>query len=448
MCRKGFCLFLALVMIMVAMVGCNTTNDELPAGTTDGTTASTTTATSTTPKPEEPEKFYSEKIIKDGDSEYSIVYNLNDIDGELFAKNLTDMIKTVCGITLKCEPAYRTTDAVGGKEIVVGAARSGLEDVKASLKTTNDFAVKLKEESLVLYATGHSAYSYLLEYLKREIFSNGKSGDLTVTSDDNIVYSSSKLKSTTFIEYWREENNTVDVSVLSMMFEPRIFENPEHETMPYRLYVPMNYDSSKKYPVLIFLHGAGERGTDNGKQYGNLLPTAFSQNGTPLVDAIIIAPQCPAGKQWVDTPWANGDYSIDDVRESDQAKLALEIFEAVTEEFSTDEKRYYVTGLSMGGFGTWDMIMRHSDIFAGAVPVCGGADSSSAANVLDVAVWTVHDPSDPTVPYSGTKVMVDAIIAAGGTKIKFDSPTGYGHGSWNYVAKNVDIYKWLFQQTK
>ena len=433
-------------MLMFVMVGCNNSNNDDPAGTT---AATTTSATTTTPKPEEPEKFYTEKIISGGKTEYTIVYDGDDAAATLFAVNLKEAIKTTCGVTVESKVLSDTSAAIGSNEIVIGSARVGIEDVKASTKEVNDFAMKLKEKSLVLYATGYEAYNYMLEYLKREVFSKVKNGELTLTSDDNIVYSTSSLKSTTFTEYWLQKNNSIDANFLYRMFEPREHESEDDEIMPYRLYVPMDYDATKKYPVLLFLHGAGERGNNNSNQLGLVLPQAFSQANTPLDQAIIIAPQCPAGQQWVDTPWANGDYSIDDVRESDAARLALEIFEAVTEEFSTDDKRYYISGVSMGGFGTWDILLRHGEKFAAAVPMCGGGDSSNAELVKDIPIWTVHDPNDPTVPYSGTKVMVDAIKAAGGTKIKFDSPTGYGHGVWNYVGRDKpEMYKWLFEQTK
>ena len=445
MCRKGLSLFLALVMLMFVVVGCNSNNNDA-AGTTP---SATTTVATTTTEYKEPEKFYTEKIFEGGASEYTIVYDKKDAYATLFASNLKEVIKTSCGVTLECNPLSDTSAAIGSNEIVVGSARVGIEDVKASTKEVNDFAVKLGEKSLVLYATGFEAYNYMLEYLKREVFSKVKDGDLTLTSNDNVVYSTSSLKSTTFIEYWLQKNSTIDTNVLLRMFEPREYESEDDEIMPYRLYVPMDYDATKKYPVLLFLHGAGERGDDNSKQLSLVLHQAFAQKNTPLDQAIIIAPQCPTGQQWVDTPWAKGDYRIDDVRESDAARLALEIFDVVTKEFSTDEKRYYVSGVSMGGFGTWDIIMRHGEMFAGAVPMCGGADSTQAEAVKDIPIWTVHDKNDPTVPHSGTKVMVDAIKAAGGTKIKFDEPTGYGHGVWNYVGRDKpEIYKWLFEQTK
>ncbi|MBQ5633482.1 MAG: hypothetical protein IIV11_01205, partial [Clostridia bacterium] len=273
MCRKSLALFLALVMLMFVMVGCNNSNNDDPAGTT---AATTTSATTTTPKPEEPEKFYTEKIISGGKTEYTIVYDGDDAAATLFAVNLKEAIKTTCGVTVASKVLNDTSADIGSNEIVIGSARKGIEDVKASTKEVNDFAMKLKEKSLVLYATGYEAYNYMLEYLKREVFSKVKNGELTLTSDDNIVYSTSSLKSTTFTEYWLQKNNSIDANFLYRMFEPREHESEDDEIMPYRLYVPMDYDATKKYPVLLFLHGAGERGDNNTQQLGLVLPQAFS----------------------------------------------------------------------------------------------------------------------------------------------------------------------------
>ncbi len=395
------------------------------------------------------EIFITERIIADGETKYAIVYDKDDFAATQFATDVSVLLETVFGVKVDCK-ASDVNQPLGEYEIVISEARKGVDDVKESLKEVNDFAVKLKEKNLILYATGHSAYAYMLEYLKREVFVPSTLGDcLTVTSDDDIVYSQSELNSVTYPEYWREKNTgDFSIATLRAMFEPRVYEYKTDVTMPYRLYVPMNYDSAKKHPVLLYLHGAGERGNDNFIQFTNLLGTAFGQADNPFKDAIVIAPQCPEGNQWVNTPWAFGDYRVDDVMESNEITMALKIFELVTEEFSCDEKRYYVTGISMGGFGTWNILMRHGEKFAGAVPICGGADSTKGAVVKDIPIWTVHSIDDPVVPVSGTQKMVQAIKDAGGTKIIYTELDGHGHGVWNYTVNSKEIYQWLFKQTK
>ena len=128
----------------------------------------------------------------------------------------------------------------------------------------------------------------------------------------------------------------------------------------------------------------------------------------------------------------------------------MEILESVANEFSVDRNRFYVTGLSMGGIAGWDLLMRHSDVFAGGVPICGAADPAMASVLKDVPIWTVHGEEDVTVPTSATREVVAAIKAAGGTKIKYTELKGEGHTMrvWNdYVSTNSDIYNWLYAQS-
>ena len=129
--------------------------------------------------------------------------------------------------------------------------------------------------------------------------------------------------------------------------EKRVFENGDTK-LPYRLVLPENYDENKSYPMLVFLHGAGERGNDNELQLFHCVQYLADN----LPECIIVAPQCPANNQWVDTPWANGAYSIDKVPESNELKAVIELLDALQEEFNVDADRIYASGLSMGGFGT------------------------------------------------------------------------------------------------
>jgi predicted peptidase len=119
---------------------------------------------------------------------------------------------------------------------------------------------------------------------------------------------------------------------------------------------------------------------------------------------------------------------------------------AIEDEFSTDDNRYYVTGLSMGGFGTWDLLMRYPEVFAAGVPICGGADPSYAEVLKDVPIYTVHSTDDPTVPVIGTQAMVKALKEAGSLLIFYEELEGFGHGVWNWTAEQADIWEWLFTQ--
>ena len=216
-------------------------------------------------------------------------------------------------------------------------------------------------------------------------------------------------------------------------------------TLPYRLYVPETYSSEKQYPLVIFLHGAGSRGTDNtlqltGSGLAYMLDFGYD-------DCIIIAPQCPEESQWVLTPWADGAYSTDDVEISPQLAAFMEVLANVCNEYSVDFSRIYLTGLSMGGFGTWDLITRYPDVFAAAVPICGSGDPSKAKLLADsqTKIWTFHGTADPVVPYEGTASTVEAVINAGGD-IKFTPYEGMKHDTWTITYKSPEVYEWMFAQ--
>lgn len=233
----------------------------------------------------------------------------------------------------------------------------------------------------------------------------------------------------------REE--TVDVKVA---FEAK------NGALPYRIYVPEDYSEEYAYPVLLFLHGAGERGNDNELQLKNVIQKLFDDPASPVYQSIVIVPQCPEGEQWVDTPWAEGSYSINSVAQSDEIAAVLSILDDVKSTYSVNEKRFYAMGISMGGFGTWDLMLRHGEMFAAAIPVCGGADPDESYRLIDKPIFTCHGDADTSVPVSGTREVVQAIKDYGGTNITYEELEGYGHNVWDYVAEKEGLMNWLFSQ--
>ena len=227
------------------------------------------------------------------------------------------------------------------------------------------------------------------------------------------------------------------------------FDYGEDGALPYRIHYPENYDESYAYPVVLFLHGAGERGNDNVAQIeGASFSLLFEDMTSPLYGAIIVAPQCPKGKQWVNTPFGGGSYSVDAIAESNELKAALAILESVCEESSVNRDRIYVMGISMGGYGTWDLLMRHGDIFAGAMPICGAADPTRAASLAEMPIYTCHGNLDTSVPFSGSEAMVNALLSAGSECVLYDWIIGKGHNVWEDAFVRTDIFTWLFQQRR
>ena len=250
------------------------------------------------------------------------------------------------------------------------------------------------------------------------------------------------------IELIKQNTGTLTLAQLQNEMTPLVYNAKDGTALNYRFYLPSNYDSTKDYPLVVFLHGAGQRGSDNVSQTQLMLLDTFKQSNNLMANAIVIAPQCPAGQQWVDTPWANGNYSLDNVPESNELAAVVELVNSVNSKYSTDLKRQYVFGISMGGFGTWNLIMRHRDMFTAAVPVCGGADTSMAEHLKYFPIFTIHGDADPTVPVSGTREMVNAIRAVGGTDISYIELAGYTHNVWDYCARNTDAISWLFSNVK
>lgn len=218
--------------------------------------------------------------------------------------------------------------------------------------------------------------------------------------------------------------------------------------MPYRYYVPENYSNEYAYPVVLFLHGAGERGTDNESTLIHVLQDWFNDTTSPIYQSIIIVPQCPKGEQWVNTPWENGSYDSDAVGESDAIKEALAILDEICETDSVNRDRIYVAGLSMGGYGTWNLLMNHSDIFAAGMPMCGAADPSKADILKDIPIYAFHGDKDGVVPVSGTREIVAAIKAAGGEKIFYEEVPGVAHDVWKPAAARLDILRLMMEQRK
>lgn len=218
--------------------------------------------------------------------------------------------------------------------------------------------------------------------------------------------------------------------------------------MPYRIYCPANYSEEYAYPVILFLHGAGERGTDNEAPLIHVLQGLFDNTKSPAYQSIIIVPQCPKEEQWVNTPWADLSYDSDAIGESDALAEAMTILETVCEDYSVNSDRIYAMGLSMGGYGTWDLLMRHSDVFAAGVPMCGAADLSKADILKDMPIYAFHGTVDGVVNVKGTDDIYNAIIEAGGDKIIYKRVEGRGHDVWVDAGKSNEMVSWLFEQRK
>ncbi len=196
--------------------------------------------------------------------------------------------------------------------------------------------------------------------------------------------------------------------------------------LDYLLYLPKGYDESdKKWPLMLFLHGAGESGNDLSK---------VKMHGPPKKIAagedypfIIVSPQSP-GRGW-----------------DPQTLNAL--LDDIIANYRVDEDRVYLTGLSMGGFGTWSLAAAHPDRFAAIAPICGGGDPRNASKLKDLPIWVFHGGKDPVVPLEASQRMVDALKDQG-NDVKFTVYPEAGHDSWTETYDNPEFYEWLLSHER
>ena len=210
-------------------------------------------------------------------------------------------------------------------------------------------------------------------------------------------------------------------------FAAQTFKHGDFE-LPYRMLSPKAVAADIKYPLVIFLHGAGERGTDNKIQLEHGMNDFASDAIMEKYPAYVVAPQCPPERKWVEVDWTLESHTIPD-EPSVPLAATFALIETLRQELPIDDRRIYLTGLSMGGYGTWDALARKPDLFAAAAPICGGGDPAVAAKFKHVPLWAFHGDQDTAVKPKRSREMIEALKAAGGTP-KYTEYPGVGHDSW------------------
>ena len=196
----------------------------------------------------------------------------------------------------------------------------------------------------------------------------------------------------------------------------------------YATQLPPGYDQDpqKKWPTILFLHGSGERGADLNKLYTQGL-TKYVKNH-PDFPFIVISPQCPLREEWT------------------MSQLS-DLLDEVQKKYHVDADRIYLTGLSMGGYGTWRMAIAYPDRFAAAAPICGQGDPAEVARLSELPLWSFHGDHDDAVPIQGDIDAVNALRAKSG-RVKFTIYPGVGHDSWTQTYLNPELYSWFLQQKR
>jgi predicted esterase len=221
------------------------------------------------------------------------------------------------------------------------------------------------------------------------------------------------------------------------LYDKLIFKDTKTDkTLPYSIHIPDNYSKSKKYPVLLLLHGRGAQGSDHTSA-STSFATLFTFNADVVNDAIIVIPQT--------TGW----WSVHETGNEDGwLGAVMRLLYKIEDTYSCDKDRVYVMGLSMGGYGTWDILSHYSDHFAAGVPICGGGDPAFADILADIPIWIYHGESDDTVNIHQSEVMYNAITKAGGKKIHFTRLSGVKHDSWLNAFESRELISWMFSQNK
>lgn len=236
------------------------------------------------------------------------------------------------------------------------------------------------------------------------------------------------------------------LQALAAKFEARSHAGAQGEQLGYRLFKPANYDPARKYPLVLFLHGAGERGSNNIAQLKHGMKVFTSDDMVARNPAFVVVPQVPQNQKWSDVNWSEMKNALPK-EPSTSMRLTMEVLAALQKEFSIDADRIYVTGISMGGYGTWDAICRYPGVFAAAVPVCGGGDEAQAAVLAKLPIWCFHGDKDTAVPVARSRNMIEAIKQAGGSP-KYTEYPGVGHNSWDNAYADAALYDWLFAQKR
>lgn len=217
-------------------------------------------------------------------------------------------------------------------------------------------------------------------------------------------------------------------------FEKHIFVS-DQEVLPYRLLRPVEAGKNKKYPLVVFLHGAGERGNDNEANLKYITPLFLQPDNRKKYPAFVLVPQCPSGSWWAPQNW--------DAPAKAPAHTVMNLIDSLIANGSVDEKRIYLMGLSMGGNGTWYLLTTYPQKFAAGVPICGWGDKARITAMKDVPVWAFHGDADPVVPVERSRELVNALKQVGATPRYTEYP-GTGHDSWTPALAEPELLPWLF----
>lgn len=235
------------------------------------------------------------------------------------------------------------------------------------------------------------------------------------------------------------------------LFEKKTYISSKGDTLPYRILLPEGYDKSKKYPLVLFLHGGGERGRDNEKQLTHGVKLFLDAENRKKYPCIVVAPQCMPDSQWPSAKYDrtqrplqlafNYTYPI-----SKALQAVTELTNNIIKKESVDKKQVFITGLSMGGMGTFEMVARNPDMFAAAAPICGGGDPNAyTKKQTKTRYWLFHGDSDSVIEAKHSRTMNERLKQLK-ANVHYTEYPGVNHNSWDNAYAEPRFLEWMFNK--
>jgi predicted peptidase len=219
-----------------------------------------------------------------------------------------------------------------------------------------------------------------------------------------------------------------------------------NDSLPYRLLYPLNYNKHKRYPLVMFLHGAGTRGIDNENQLTGVPKALTDTAGREKYPCFILVPQCPKNDVWVKFPQFPKSIQTTE-QPTPSAGAALALLDSLMRQLPVDKKRVYITGYSMGGEGTFDFLTRRPKLFAAAMPICAVADTARASLITKIPVWAFHGDQDEVNDVKYTRLMIAALKKYNANAIYTEYPGGK-HNIWSQAYSEPGLFDWLFSKKR
>lgn len=237
-----------------------------------------------------------------------------------------------------------------------------------------------------------------------------------------------------------------DADLLSHFEAKRHIEG--NDTLPYLLYCSSKAEFSEDaLPLVVFLHGAGERGNNNTDQLRHCIRFFLDDSVSTRYPFLLMAPQCPAEQRWVNTDWRLLEHEME-AEPTAQLQAVFTVIDSLIASGSADPSRVYISGISMGGFGVWDAIQRHPEKFAAAIAICGGGDPHYAEEIKAMPIYIFHGQRDKLVKPSRSQQMYDALQDVGNMETVYVTYPDQGHLCWDRAFSTPGLFKWLFSKKK